>query len=123
MTMREKSILDLKRKIIKEKEIKREYELLKFLTENNMELVWEFDTETGEGICIFNDGIYKSQKINNIYNYYLKHIHSEDIKKVENEIKDVIVGVTEFSQATVFMFDEIIIGHLLSEDVKFFQLF
>ena len=85
----------LKRKIIKEKEIKSEYELLKFLTENNMELVWEFDTETGEGICIFNDGIYKSQKINNIYNYYLKHIHSEDIKKVENEIKDVIEGKRE----------------------------
>lgn len=85
----------IKRKIIREKEIKKEYELLKFLTENNMELVWEFDTESGEGICIFNDGTYKTQKIKNIYNYYLKYIHPEDIKKVENELKDVINGEKE----------------------------
>jgi PAS domain S-box-containing protein len=85
----------IRNKKIKEKNIKKEYELLKFLTENNMELVWEFDSESGEGICIFNDGVYKTQKINNIYNYYLKHIHPEDIKKVEKELKDVIDGIKE----------------------------
>ena len=84
-----------KRQLIKEKHIKREYELLKFLTENNMELVWEFDTEIGEGLCIYNDGKYRAQKITNIYNYYLKYVFPEDIKKVEEEIRAIIEGKKE----------------------------
>ena len=61
------------------------------------------------------------------YDFDQLHMHKmihEKLYARGQQIKDnVIDGVTEFSQATVFMFDEIIIGHLLSEDVKFFQLF
>ena len=53
--------------------------------------------------------------------YTHKKLHAHLIERAQIIKNDVEIGELDFTKAFIYIFDEIILGHLLSEDVKFYQ--
>ena len=61
-------------------------------------------------------------KINYPDLYKHRHIHSDIVEKAMEIRENINNGVVDISKAFMFLFVEVITGHMLKEDIKFFSL-
>lgn len=59
-------------------------------------------------------------KYNELYNH--RHIHNDLIKKAYKIRENLNNGLIDISKVFSFLFEEVVVGHMLKEDVKFFPL-
>ncbi len=60
------------------------------------------------------------EKINYKDIYKHKNIHRDIIKKAFEVRHNIEDGIIDLSKAFTFLFDEVVVGHMLKKDTKFF---